>query len=220
MLTRTVTERSTQWPWDAAPIVQDIPGNWIADDAGCSRVVVPSYTPGGFTPGGGTPGGGTPGGGTPGGGTPGTGSSGPDGGQCGGTPSPTAPGEGTCGTPSGGAGGGNGGGGCFLTEAVAGKRGMEADDGPTLTTLRDFRDGYMQRTPERQALVRRYYEIAPRIVAAIPRGHTDWARIGAQVDEAVAAIGAGEDDRAFTIYVDMVRRLEERWLEPAAGAAS
>ena len=210
VLTRTVTERSTQWPWDAAPIVQDIPGNWIADDAGCSRVVVPSYTPGG----------GTPGGGTPGGGTPGTGSGGPDGGQCGGTPSPTAPGEGTCGTPSGGAGGGNGGGGCFLTEAVAGKRGMEADDGPTLTTLRDFRDGYMQRTPERQALVRRYYEIAPRIVAAIPRGHTDWARIGAQVDEAVAAIGAGEDDRAFTIYVDMVRRLEERWLEPAAGAAS
>ena len=26
VLTRTVTERSTQWPWDAAPIVQDIPG--------------------------------------------------------------------------------------------------------------------------------------------------------------------------------------------------
>ena len=206
VLKRTVTERSTQWPWDAAPIVQDIPGNWIANDAGCSRVVTPS--------------GGTPGGGTPGGGTPGTGSGGPDGGQCGGTPSPTAPGEGTCGTPSGGAGGGNGGGGCFLTEAVEGQRGIEADDGPTLTALRDFRDGYMQRTLERQALVRRYYEIAPRIVVAIPRGHADWAWIGERVNAAVAAIGAGEDDRAFGIYVDMVRRLEERWLEPAAGAAS
>ena len=211
VLTRTVTERSTQWPWDAAPIVQDIPGNWIADDTGCQRVVVS----GGYTPGGPTPGGGTPGGGTP-----GTGSGGPDGGQCGGTPSPTAPGEGTCGTPSGGAGGGNGGGGCFLTEAVVGQRGTEADDGPTLTVLRDFRDGYMQRTLERQALVRRYYEIAPRIVVAIPRGHADWAWIGERVNAAVVAIGAGEDDRAFGIYVDMVRRLEERWLEPAARAAS
>ena len=117
-------------------------------------------------------------------------------------------------------GGGSGGGGCFLTEAVVGKRGVEADDGPTLTALRAFRDGYMQRTPERRELVRRYYGIAPRIVAAIPREHADWDWIGERVDEAVAAIGAGADDRAFGIYVDMVRRLEERWLEPAAGTAS
>ena len=68
--------------------------------------------------------------------------------------------------------------------------------------------------------MKRYYEIAPRIVAAIPSGHADWAWIGERVDEAVAAIAAGADDRAFGIYVDMVRRLEEHWLEPAAGVAS
>ena len=210
VLTRTVTERSTQWPWDAAPIVQDIPGNWIADDAGCSQAVRPPIPDDPFIPGG----------------PSGTGT-GPGGGQCG-TTGPSdgggdGPGDGTCsgtGVGPGSGGGGSGGGGCFLTEAVVGQRGIEADDGPTLTALRAFRDGYMQRTPERRELVERYYEIAPRIVVAIPSDHTDWAWIGERVDEAIASIGAGADDRAFGIYVDMVRRLEERWLEPAAGAAS
>ncbi|MDE0410178.1 MAG: hypothetical protein OXN81_20225 [Alphaproteobacteria bacterium] len=105
-------------------------------------------------------------------------------------------------------------------------RGVEADDGPTLTALRAFRDGYMQETAERRALVARYYEMAPRIVAAIPRDHADWAWIGERVDAAIAAIGAGEDERAFATYVDMVRRLEARWLGaafqgvPLSGAAS
>ena len=208
VLTRTVTERSTQWPWDAAPIMQDIPGNWIADDTGCSQAVRPPIHTDPFIPGG----------------PPGTGT-GPGGGQCG-TPGPSdgggdGPGDGTCSGPGvgPGAGGGNGGG-CFLTEAVVGHRGMEADDGPTLTALRAFRDGYMQRTPERRALVDRYYEIAPRIVTAIPGEHADWAWIGERVDEAVAAIRAGRNGWAFGIYVDMVRRLEERWLEPGAGVAS
>ena len=57
VLTRTVTERSTLWPWDAQPTVQDIAGNWIADDAGCSREVTPSGPPNG--PPGGPPGIGT-----------------------------------------------------------------------------------------------------------------------------------------------------------------
>ena len=219
-LTRTVTTRSTRWPWDTTPVVQDIPGNWIADETGCLRVVVPSYTPGGHTPGGGTPGAGS---GTPGagGGAPGAGN-GPGDGACGstgGAGDSGGPGEGTCGTPSGGAGSGGSGGGCFLTEAVVG-RSAEADDGPTLTALRAFRDGYMQARPERRALVARYYEIAPRIVAAIPDDHADWAWIGERVDEAVTAIGAGHDDRAFAVYVDMVRHLEECWLAPVAGGAS
>ena len=204
VLTRTVTERSTQWPWDAAPIVQDIPGNWIADDAGCSRVVTPSGPPNG-------PPGGPPGVGT---------ATGLGDGQCGGDPNAADPGEATCSVPSGGGSSGGDGGGCFLTEAVVGKRGVEADDGPTLTALRAFRDGYMQATGARQDLVRHYYEIAPRIVAAIPSGDADWAWIGERVDEAVAAIGSGADDRAFAIYVGMVERLSERWLEPAAGGTS
>ena len=214
VLTRTVTERATLWPWDAQPTVQDIPGNWIADESGCAAVAPPDVErPGGTGPGGVGPG--TAG--------PGDGACGPAPGDGGGSDGggSDGPGDGTCSGPGVGPGAGSGGGdgGCFLTEAVVGARGIEADDGPTLTALRSFRDGYMQETPERRALVERYYEIAPRIVAAIPRGHGDWAWIGAQVDEAVAAIHAGEKDRAFAIYVAMVRRLEARWLEPAREAA-
>ena len=60
------------------------------------------------------------------------------------------------------------GGACFLTTAIVERRGIEADGGPTLTALRRFRDGYMMKTPKRRALVAEYYELAPRIVAAIP----------------------------------------------------
>ena len=110
----------------------------------------------------------------------------------------------------GGAGGGDGGG-CFLTTAVVELRG-EADGGPTLTALRAFRDGYMTRTAERRALVAEYYAIAPKIVAAIPGGHAGWERIVAEVDAAVAAIAAGDEDGAFGIYVDLVIRLKADWL--------
>ena len=209
-LTRTVTERATLWPWDAAPTVQDIPGNWIANESGCAAVAPPDVErPGGTGPGGVGPGTAGPGDGSC-GPAPGDGVGSDGGGSDG-------PGDGTCSGPGVGPGAGSGGGdgGCFLTEAVVSARGIEADDGPTLTALRSFRDGYMQQTPERRALVARYYEIAPRIAAAIPRGHGDWAWIGAQVDEAVAAIRAGENDHALAIYVAMVRRLEARWLEPA-----
>ena len=207
-LTRRVTVRATLWPWDSQPTLQDIPGNWIADETGCLPVVSPPIHIDKFTPGGPT--------GT---GAPGSGSCGPAPGTAG--SGSTGPGSGTCSGPGVGPGAGSGsGGGCFLTEAVAGQRGMEADDGPTLTALRAFRDGYMQETPERRALVARYYEIAPRIVAAIPRGHGDWAWIGVQVDAAVAAIAAGEARRGFDVYVAMVRRLKARWLAPAPGAAA
>ena len=106
---------------------------------------------------------------------------------------------------------------CFLTTAVVERRGAEADDGPTLTALRRFRDGYMMQTPERRALVAEYYGIAPRIAAAIPRGHSDWDWIGARIDAALTAIAAGRGDGAFAIYAAMVRRLAERWTAPAGG---
>ncbi|MDE0048430.1 MAG: hypothetical protein OXO52_01490 [Rhodospirillales bacterium] len=208
VLSRTVTERATLWPWDAQPTLQDIPGNWIADETGCLPVVSPPIHTDKFTPPGGPTGTGT--------GGPGDGTCGPSG-EGGGS---DGPGDGTCSGPGVGPGAGNGsGGGCFLTEAVVGARGIEADDGPTLTALRTFRDGYMQRTPERRALVTRYYEIAPRIAQAIPSGHAEWSWIGGRIGAAVAAIAAGDDDRAFAIYVAMVRRLETRWLEPAREAS-
>ena len=204
---RTVTLRSTRFPWDEAPVTQTIYGPWTVARDGCEAVPEPDVD---------GPGHGDPGG-------PDGGTSGPGGDSCGGTDTgASAPGEGVCsgdgiGDSGGGdGGGGDGGGGCFLTTAVVELRG-EADGGPTLTALRAFRDGYMTRTTERRALVEEYYAVAPMIVAAIsgtsvPGGHAEWERIAEAVDDAVAAIAAGDEDGAFGVYVDMVSRLKADWL--------
>ena len=105
---------------------------------------------------------------------------------------------------------------CFLTTAVVERRG-EADDGSTLTALRGFRDGYMMETAERRALVEDYYRTAPAVVAAIPADHADWGWIGERIDDAAAAVGKGDDDGAFAVYVDLMERLTSRWLGSAAG---
>ena len=102
-------------------------------------------------------------------------------------------------------------GGCFLTTAVAVRRG-ELDDGPTLTTLRGFRDRWMSRTSHGRELIAEYYRIAPAIVAAIPAGDTEWDRIAARVDAARDMINAGRSRAAEGIYVALVERLKRDWL--------
>ena len=201
---RTVTLRSTRFPWDEAPVMQTITGAWTVASDGC--VAVPDAHHDGPGDGGhGDPGGDG-------------GTSGPGGDSCGGSdPDGSGPAGDTCsadgiGDSGGGdGGGGDGGGGCFLTTAVVELRG-EADGGPTLTALRAFRDGYMTRTADRRALVEEYYAVAPMIVGAIPEGHAEWERIAAEVDAAANAIAGGADDDAFGIYVELVRRLKADWL--------
>ena len=116
---------------------------------------------------------------------------------------------------------GSGGGGlCFLTTAVTEMRG-EADDGPTLTLLRGFRDGWLAGRPDGQALIGEYYRVAPRIVAAVPPGHPEWERIAAEVDLAASQIAAGRPASAFGTYRSMVVRLIRAWLpEGGPGAAT
>ena len=208
---RTVTLRSTRFPWDEAPVTQTIYGPWTVARDDCEAEPEPDWN--------------GPDHGDPGheGGGPGT--AGPGGDACGGNPDGPSPGGDVCtgdgiGGLGGGEGGGDGGGdgGCFLTTAITELRG-EADNGPTLSLLRAFRDGYMTRSAERRALVAEYYAIAPAIAAAIPADHAEWDWIAGRIDAAAAAIGAGADDEAFRIYVAMVRRLEERWMPGARSAA-
>ncbi|MCY4141318.1 MAG: hypothetical protein OXF56_24020 [Rhodobacteraceae bacterium] len=104
-----------------------------------------------------------------------------------------------------------GGGLCFLTTAVVELSGV-ANDGPTLTTLRNFRDGWLAETEEGRALIADYYVLAPRIVSAIPEGHAEWTWIAEQVDAARDAIFAGLNVEALAIYAGIIRRLQERWL--------
>ena len=211
---RTATHRATQFPWDGSPIVQINYGPWILETDNCEAVIPPDWDI------------------DVGGETGGNGGDGGDGDPVEDSCEPVYEiGEDICSLDSIGLdtnGSGDSGvdeedsGDCFLTTAIVERRGIEADGGPTLTALRRFRDGYMMKTPKRRAMVGEYYEIAPRIVAAIPETHSDWDWIGGRIDAAIAAIAAGDEDGAFGIYAAMVRRLAACWTEPggrmAAGA--
>jgi len=89
-------------------------------------------------------------------------------------------------------------GGCFLTTAIVEHRG-EADNGPTLTKLRHFRDTYLSQYPEE---IKKYYKVAPKIVAAIPKDNPTWDWVGTQIDSAVQHIDN-----------NMLLELETNWLE-------
>jgi hypothetical protein len=103
------------------------------------------------------------------------------------------------------------GGGCFLTTAVVERRG-EADDGPTLTALRGYRDGYMTDRSDLKPFIGYYYLISPLIVSEIPKDHSDWDWIEVQVDLCVDLIQDGKLSETFDVYAAMVTGLRERWL--------
>ena len=205
---RTAILRATQFPWDGSPIVQINYGPWIQETDNCEAVIPPDWDidVGGET-----------------------GGDGGDGDPVEDSCEPVYEiGEDICCLDSIGLdtnGSGDSGvdeedsGDCFLTTVIVERRGIEADGGPTLTALRRFRDGYMMKTPKRRAMVGEYYEIAPRIVAAIPETHSDWDWIGGRIDAAIAAIAAGDEDGAFGIYAAMVRRLAGCWMEPGSRMA-
>lgn len=100
-------------------------------------------------------------------------------------------------------------GGCFLTTAIVEMRG-EADDGPTLTKLRNFRDTYMR--PLEDEIIH-YYDVAPKIVSSIPKDHSDWIWIGQQIDLAVESIDENDLPKAHEVYKNMVLKLERDWIK-------
>jgi len=98
--------------------------------------------------------------------------------------------------------------GCFLTTAIVEHRG-ESDDGPTLTKLRHFRDTYLVDYPEE---IKKYYSVAPKIVAAIPKNNPEWDWVGTQIDSAIQDIDNNMLDKAHKTYKNMVLKLETNWL--------
>ncbi len=98
--------------------------------------------------------------------------------------------------------------GCFLTSALVDYLG-KPDDCEELTLLRTFRDGYMRATPEGNALVKEYYEIAPRIVTAINRSENKneyYTDIYNTVKKCVACIKTGKNKQTMDLYCDMVNK--------------
>ncbi len=106
-------------------------------------------------------------------------------------------------------------GGCFITTACVEARGLP-DDCLELTTLRNFRDGYIGGLPDGGSLVDDYYDVAPRIVAAVERredAHDLFCRI--YEDDIVPTVNlvlAGDSERALSHYKSMVERLRREFL--------
>lgn len=99
------------------------------------------------------------------------------------------------------------GGSCFITEAVMTAQGMD-DNSEPLQILRAFRDNIMMKTPEGQAMVQEYEQIAPVIVEAIGAREDAlqiYQQIYAQfIAPAVEMIKAGDYKGALEIYAKMV----------------
>ena len=109
--------------------------------------------------------------------------------------------------------GGNSGGdsgGCYITTATLESTG-EADDGETLSALREFRDNVLAKTPEGQELIAQYELEAPLIVEALDQLPNRKGVYKALHDEyiapAVAAAKSGAKEEALSRYAEMVTGL-------------
>ena len=107
-------------------------------------------------------------------------------------------------------------GGCFLTTACTVARGLP-DDCYELRTLRWFRDNWLKKRKGGGTPIVEYYDIAPRIVAAInalPDADEIWERVYRElVRSCVELIDDEEYDAAFEHYKDYTLRLKEQYLK-------
>lgn len=99
---------------------------------------------------------------------------------------------------------------CFLSTACAQGIGL-SDDCPDLVALRAFRDQHLLRTKRGQALVRKYYDIAPSICDAVnswPNSELRWSTIHSElVRPCVYLIQTGQFILAERHYQGYVLRL-------------
>lgn len=104
---------------------------------------------------------------------------------------------------------------CFITSAVCRDSG-KPDDCAELTAFRGFRDGYLRACPDGPALISEYYDVAPGIVTRMELS-SDRAELYAALrkdylEPCFADIQAGRLARCKDRYVEMVRSLEEKYL--------
>ena len=94
---------------------------------------------------------------------------------------------------------------CFITTAVCEDSGLP-DDCRELTVLRAFRDRHMKSSPARLAMLARYYQDAPDVVAKINfsahRSETYAMLRDRFINPAVQAAESGDDLLAEQLYVD------------------
>ena len=104
---------------------------------------------------------------------------------------------------------------CYITTAVCESQG-KADDCYELELLRDYRDQYLLSTPEGEALVEEYYNIAPTIVSRIARSKAPrqvyeeiWQNY---LSPCVRLIEEGQREACRERYMAMVYDLKGRYM--------
>lgn len=99
---------------------------------------------------------------------------------------------------------------CFITTAVCEKLGL-ADDNKVLNDFRAFRDEHMGG----KEAVAEYYEVAPKIVAAIKEADDEkvyYSILSEYLIPALSEIHAGNNEKAEDIYTSMVAALKALYL--------
>lgn len=106
-------------------------------------------------------------------------------------------------------------GGCYLTTACVDYFG-KPDDCYELETLRSFRDGFMQTSTEMKEAAKKYYVIAPKIVAKInslPNKASVYQKMYTDlVQKCINLINKGKNKEAYETYKDYSEALEEKYL--------
>ena len=104
---------------------------------------------------------------------------------------------------------------CYITTAICSALG-KPDDCYELTQLRAYRDKWLRKQPDGEALILEYYDTAPAVVEAINK-FPEREAIYRQLDEnylqrCLRYIEAGENEKCKALYIQMVRDMQKRFL--------
>lgn len=104
---------------------------------------------------------------------------------------------------------------CYITTAVCESM-DKPDDCYELTTLRNYRDGYLMQTEEGRELVEEYYDTAPFLVQVLNM-QKDSGSIYEDIykdylEPCIHCIEQNENEECRRIYVDLVRGLQKKYL--------
>jgi hypothetical protein len=102
---------------------------------------------------------------------------------------------------------------CYLTTACCMFKGLPDDCGE-LTAMRRIRDEFVAFMPDGEAVIRAYYDSAPRIISAIDasedcRDH--WENVFLMITACKAAVDDNDLHEAYSRYAGMVEYLRVRW---------
>lgn len=105
---------------------------------------------------------------------------------------------------------------CYITTAVC-KSLHKAEDCYELELLRKYRDGYLAQTQEGEALVSKYYDIAPTIVKRIDKSADAEEKYRyiweTYLKPCVFAIENGQMEECGKTYIKMVEELQEQYMK-------